>query len=31
MAKYDLIERMNGSFAALEIALQHLHQQLNTL
>lgn len=31
MAKYDLIERMNGSFAALEIALQHLHQQLNAL
>ena len=31
MAKYDLIERMNGRFAALEIALQHLHQQLNTL
>ncbi|CNJ12786.1 DNA replication terminus site-binding protein [Yersinia intermedia] len=31
MAKYDLIERMNGSVAALEIALQHLHQQLNTL
>ncbi|CNB50038.1 DNA replication terminus site-binding protein [Yersinia intermedia] len=31
MAKYDLIERMNGRFAALEIALQHLHQQLNAL
>ncbi|MGP2409487.1 DNA replication terminus site-binding protein [Yersinia enterocolitica] len=31
MAKYDLIERMNGSFAALEIALDHLHQQLNAL
>lgn len=31
MAKYDLIERMNSRFAALEIALQHLHQQLNAL
>ncbi|MFW5399366.1 DNA replication terminus site-binding protein [Yersinia sp. 1252 StPb PI] len=31
MPKYDLIERMNGSFAALEIALDYLHQQLNAL
>ncbi|CNH52081.1 DNA replication terminus site-binding protein [Yersinia aldovae] len=31
MAKYDLIERMNRSFSALEIALQQLHQQLHAL
>ncbi|MEY4922239.1 MAG: replication terminus site-binding protein [Pseudomonadota bacterium] len=31
MNKYDLIERMNRMFTALEIALQHLHQRLNAL
>ncbi|CNH11225.1 DNA replication terminus site-binding protein [Yersinia pekkanenii] len=31
MTRYDLIERLNNRFTSLEMALQLLHQQLNTL